>query len=314
MEFQYSTLKIPKTQSRFYLRLSKIKATEKGRAQGATSVTPISRHSRDTTKWEDGAFQRPRQVPTAGLCHHHSNSKCTNRFFCASLIKTKSAAGPKPQSIGGACIRSQSQHFHRVNSIPIYLSPAEHAENKKEETPRWGDSHQDRVSTRNHFHWKNTNRRRSGESSYLHFLKTDTVPMTPYVTTLNFCMTSLMCTCSVELNNHGFRAENVIKLLRRFRALSGAGIFRIYRKCWGFHCVVCRFVEFTHIAIWKHATFSSIMPALLSITLITRIFRTNRENCENYRHNPHRYPHNGKIAGNPNARSSSENLPGIGNH
>ncbi|CAA9993600.1 unnamed protein product, partial [Nesidiocoris tenuis] len=29
-------------------------------------------------------------------------------------------------------------------------------------------------------------RRRSGETSYLHFVKTATVPMAPYVTTLNF--------------------------------------------------------------------------------------------------------------------------------
>ncbi|CAB0019616.1 unnamed protein product, partial [Nesidiocoris tenuis] len=29
-------------------------------------------------------------------------------------------------------------------------------------------------------------RRRSGETSYLHFVKTATIPMVPYVTTLNF--------------------------------------------------------------------------------------------------------------------------------
>ncbi|CAA9996435.1 unnamed protein product [Nesidiocoris tenuis] len=42
------------------------------------------------------------------------------------------------------------------------------------------------VRWQGHSRWRSKYRRRSGETSYLHFVKTATIPMVPYVTTLNF--------------------------------------------------------------------------------------------------------------------------------
>ncbi|CAB0018093.1 unnamed protein product [Nesidiocoris tenuis] len=136
---------------------------------------------------------------------HYKNSHC-ERTYCRHLVpserecvKSCIANCRMIELVKECTIRSLKRKGHGSEDVPqkyqsVSLDCTSQAEGLRRlpKEPEVANSNPEREATKIVFHScdkkidNSTYRRRSGEISYLHFVKTATIAMVPYVTTLNF--------------------------------------------------------------------------------------------------------------------------------